>query len=276
MKPIPSAGRKGKKALKQVLGESERVKDMVDECAEQLASVNSDLKEELAEQDSPGVEKAIERSEVIESKVQDASDKLEVVNRALEDEVQERHVLERQLAAVTEKEEVARHAAFHDPLTGLPNRALFTDRLEHGLAQAKRHQRNLALIFMDLNGFKAINDSYGHDVGDKVLRMIAERLKNHSRTDDTVSRYGGDEFLCLLTEIRSELDIPAIVEKIIQIVEAPFEVASSRGDLSLNIQASIGISIFPKDGTTADALIKSADTAMYQSKRTKTGYSLTP
>jgi diguanylate cyclase len=261
-------------SLTKVLGQSEHVKDLVDECAEELSSVNVALKQELVDRNPlPGVENALEKNEAVENKVQEASEELSVVNRGLEDEVTERHMLEHQLAVVTEEEEAARHGAFHDPLTGLPNRALFYDRLEHGLAQAKRHGRALAVMFLDLDDFKDINDSYGHDLGDGVLQTIAGRLKGSIRGDDTISRYGGDEFLYLLMEVLEEQDIILIAEKIIAAIQAPCYV--SVGDLSINlsINASIGISIFPKDGTTADTLVKSADKAMYRAKRDKSRYS---
>lgn len=278
MKIRPNAGlpksSKQAKALTKVLGQSERVKEMVEECAEGLSLVNTDLKQELAEGDPlPGVEKALEKSEAVENKVQEASDELAVVNRALEVEVGERHLLEQQLAVVTEHEEVARYAALHDPLTGLPNRALFTDRLEHGLAQAKRHDWTMAVMFLDLNDFKIINDTHGHDAGDSVLKTIAERLKENTRRDDTVSRYGGDEFLYLLMETGNEHDIILIAEKLINAIQIPCDVKLRDGIVSLSISASIGISIYPKDGTTADTLIKNADEAMYQAKRLRSGYS---
>ena len=261
------------KSLSKVLGQSEQVKDLVEECAEELSSVNLVLKQELSERDAlPGVGDALEKSAAVESKVQEASVKLAVVNRALKGEVRERHVLEDKLAAATEQEETARHAALHDVLTGLPNRALFNDRLEHGLTQATRHGWTLAVMFMDLNDFKTINDTHGHDAGDSVLKTIAERLTQNTRGDDTVSRHGGDEFLYLLMEVHDPRDVTAIAEKIIKAVQAPFDVRVRDHIISLNINASIGISIFPKNGTTADTLLKSADEAMYRAKKNKSGY----
>lgn len=260
------------KSLTKALGESERAKGLVEECAEELSSVKEDLKQELAEGDpSAVVENALEKSEAAESKAQDASEKLSIVNRALEDEVKERQVLEKRLATATEQEEAARHAAFHDPLTGLPNRALFNDRLEHGLAQAQRHGWGLAVMFVDLDNFKTINDSYGHGAGDGVLRTIGERLKESTRGGDTVSRYGGDEFLFLLMEIQDKQPISLIAEKVMNAIQTPCDV-NARDITTQKVSASIGISIFPKDGTTADDLVKSADKAMYQAKRNNTGY----
>lgn len=273
MKTTPNTGLpvsgKPAKSLNNVLDQSEQVKDLVEECAEELATVNTALKQELAEQSPlPGVADALEQSVAIETKVQDASDKLAIVNRELEHEVRERQVLEHQLAASREQEVFARQAALHDALTGLPNRLLFTDRLEHGLAQAHRHGWALAVMFVDLNNFKTINDTYGHAVGDEVLQIISTRLKANTRDDDTVSRHGGDEFLYLLMEVNEESDIALIAQKLVTTIQMPC--ALSVGPLVIN--ASVGISVFPRDGTTAEALLASADKAMYQAKRGELDY----
>ena len=263
------------KPIKSALGQSEKVKDLVDEAAVELSSVSAVLRQEVLDGGAaPGVENALEKTETVEDKVQEAADKLSEVNLALKQEVRERHVLEFRLAAVTERAEASRNAAFHDLLTGLANRALFNDRLEHGLAQAKRHGRNLAVMFIDLDGFKKINDTYGHDAGDDVLKTIAIRLKANTRDDDTVSRHGGDEFLYLVTEIGNERDIKPIAEKIISSIEMPFHITVDGGKIDAAISASIGIAIFPKDGSTAHDLIKSADKAMYQAKGSTARYAL--
>ena len=173
-------GTKPVKSLTNVLVQSEHVRGMVEEAAEELSTVNKVLKQEIAERGSlPEVENAIQKNKTVEIKVEEAAEELLVVNQALENEVNERHLLEHQLAAAEKQEKAARHVSFHDPLTGLPNRVLFNDRLEHGLAQAKRHNWTLAVMFMDLNGFKGINDTYGHDTGDSVLRTISQRLKEN-------------------------------------------------------------------------------------------------
>ena len=261
-------------SLTQVLGQSERVKDIVEECADDLSSVNAGLKRELLGGNvSPGVENALEKSEGVESKVQDASDALSSVNTELKEEVKERKVLDAQLAAVTTQANEARHASLHDPLTGLPNRALFNDRLEHGLAVAKRNGVHFAVMFLDLDNFKMINDSYGHDVGDLVLQIIAGRLKETTRDQDTVCRHGGDEFLYILMEIESEQDLVIVAEKIIRAVQVPCDIGVRGISISLIINPSIGISIFPKDGTTSEALLDVADKAMYRAKQNKYGYS---
>ncbi len=186
-----------------------------------------------------------------------------IVNLALEAEVRERHLLEDRLAEVQARADAARHASLHDPLTGLPNRALFGDRLAQGLAHARRHHRTLAVLFFDLDDFKPVNDTWGHEVGDQVLCQVAGRLEAATRTEDTVCRYGGDEFLSLLNELESPHVVPGIVDKLRQLVAEPLEV----GLVTLSMQVSIGAALFPRDGSTATELIESADRAMYAVKR---------
>ena len=255
------------KSLSKVLKKSEQIKHAVKECAEDLTSINTVLKKELAHEKAL-IAKTIKKNTAVEDKVHDAQEQLSLVNEALKDEVEAREMLEQALEVAKTQEEKSSHAALHDSLTGLPNRALFNDRLDHGLNQASRHQWTLAIFFLDLDGFKMINDTHGHDSGDVVLKIIAERLCAITRADDTLSRYGGDEFLYLLMEVRYKKDITAIVKKIIAEVEKPCKV----GKLNLIVKSSIGISVFPKNGKTADVLLKSADAAMYQAKKNKSGY----
>ncbi len=262
------------KSLAKVLEQSEHVKNLVEECAEELVSANSVIKQELEHLDLlAGVETAIGKSDAVVDKVQEASEKLAVVNDALKGQVRDRNMLDHQLATAIEQEETARHAALHDVLTGLPNRALFNDRLEHGLAQAIRHGWTLAVMFLDLDDFKKINDSYGHDAGDCVLQTIAQRLKENTRVDDTVSRYGGDEFLYVLMEFHDKAHLQRIAANVIRTVQAPCHVAMHDVNIHPSIKASIGIAIFPEDGTTAEILVKNADRAMYRAKQNQSGYS---
>ncbi len=257
------------KSLAKLLGESKQVKALVDECAEDLSSVNTALAKANGVQDPvQTIGDAIELNEAAEGKIQEAAEKLSNVNQALALEVHARNALESKLGTAIRKGEQALHASFHDELTGLPNRALFNDRLEHGLAQAKRHGFTLAVMFVDLNGFKAINDEHGHAVGDALLQSIADRLQENTREDDTISRYGGDEFLYLLMSIDDDKHVLQIAEKIAAAIQKPC--ALSIGNVI--VKSSIGISVFPKDGNTAAALIDSADKAMYQAKRAKMDY----
>jgi diguanylate cyclase (GGDEF)-like protein len=259
--------------LARVVGQGRRVQGLMLECAEDLSSVNSVLRNELTEQKPlPEVEQALEMSEVVEDMVQEASGELSSMNRALRIEIRERRSLESRLEAASDQGEADRHASLHDELTGLPNRTLFRDRLEHGLVQAARHGWTLAVMFVDLDGFKGINDSHGHEAGDGVLRAVAHRLRQGTREEDTVSRYGGDEFLCLLADVKDEKDISAIAVKLTDAIRAPCDVGSGETVTRLRVGASIGISIFPKDGTTAEQLIGSADAAMYLAKRSVSGH----
>ena len=261
-------------SLTEALAQSEQVSQLVKESAGELSSVNSAIAEELRVADPlPGVTDALKKSLKIEKKVQNVSEQLTIVNLALERAVRERKMVEHQLAAAIEQKDGARDAALHDTLTGLPNRVLFNDRLTHAISLATRKSAALAVLFIDLDGFKTINDTYGHGTGDAVLQTTARRLKENTRDNDTVSRYGGDEFLCLLTEVQDEKNISMIAEKIIKAIAAPLNASVSDRNFNPIFGASIGISIFPTDGTTADALVKSADTAMYRSKKEKTGFS---
>jgi len=260
-------------ALSQALGKSERVEDIITECATELSSLNAGLKRELGDRELvPAVKNALEKNEAVENKVQDASQQLAFVNQALKEEVEERQLLEAQLAAVTEQGEQARHASLHDPLTGLPNRALFNDRLEHGLAHSTRHGLVFAVMFMDIDNFKAINDAHGHDVGDMVLTTVALRLKDATRDEDTVCRHGGDEFLYIMMEVHNAAEVATIAGKIIAAVQAPCEIRIRDQTIGLVVCPSIGIAIFPHDGSSADALLDCADKAMYRAKRARSGY----
>lgn len=250
-------------SLVDTLDQNEQIKQRVEECAETLSSVNATLKEEAADHLPPErIKGALNLCREVEEKVEECAADLSSVNLALTQEIAERGALEIELSKSRTEEERARYLAFHDLLTGLPNRALFDDRLNTVMAQALRHQRRFALLFVDLDGFKMINDSHGHAVGDQILRAVAERLGTVTRTEDTVSRHGGDEFLCLLSEIEAENDVIKIVEDIVVKISAHCVI----GTLQLQVKASIGIAIFPADGTTASVLINNADAAMYVAK----------
>jgi diguanylate cyclase (GGDEF)-like protein len=161
--------------------------------------------------------------------------------------------------AITQK---MSHLAEHDELTSLPNRALLNDRLEHGMALARRHGRQMAVLFIDLDHFKHINDSLGHLIGDQILKAVARRIVPCIRSSDTVSRQGGDEFIVLLSEVNCAEDAELIAEKIRLAVMVPYTIDSHY----LHLTASIGVSVYPNDGEDATALIQYADTAMYHAK----------
>jgi diguanylate cyclase (GGDEF)-like protein/PAS domain S-box-containing protein len=154
------------------------------------------------------------------------------------------------------------HSAQHDFLTGLPNRMLLNDRISRAIAQAPRRATNVAVLFMDLDGFKAVNDSLGHPVGDKLLQSVAGRLVDCVRGSDTVSRQGGDEFVALLSDVGHAEDAAITASRMLQAVAAVHCIEQQE----LHVTTSIGVSIFPEDGKDAETLIKNADTAMYQAK----------
>jgi diguanylate cyclase (GGDEF)-like protein len=153
--------------------------------------------------------------------------------------------------------------AERDFLTGLPNRALLTDRLAQSIALAKRHGTRVALMYLDLDNFKDINDLHGHSVGDQLLQSTARRLEGCIRHSDTVSRQGGDEFVVLLTEILAARDADLAAEKLIGAMAEPYFIDGHR----LYVTLSIGVSLYPDDGADAEAVLTNADTAMYHAKR---------
>jgi diguanylate cyclase (GGDEF)-like protein/PAS domain S-box-containing protein len=154
------------------------------------------------------------------------------------------------------------HLALHDVLTGLPNRELFYDRLTIALARAQRNRVRMALLYIDLNGFKQVNDQYGHATGDVLLREASQRLKDCVREADTVSRFGGDEFVVVLDCIQAPSDASRVAETIRAALKQDFEV----GGHELHISPSIGVAIHPEHGLDADALMRHADAAMYEDK----------
>ncbi|PKM78775.1 MAG: diguanylate cyclase [Firmicutes bacterium HGW-Firmicutes-15] len=163
---------------------------------------------------------------------------------------------------VKASETISRHQSLHDSLTGLPNRNLFIDRLNNVLNLAKRNGEMLAVMFLDLDGFKEVNDNFGHQVGDQVLQMTAERIKLLLRDSDTLARLGGDEFVLLLPRISSTHDAATVADKIRSVFKQPFTIF----DHNILLTPSIGISIYPGDGNDAQSLIKNADMAMYTVK----------
>lgn len=154
------------------------------------------------------------------------------------------------------------HLATHDPLTQLPNRNLLQDRLQHAVVHAHRYNRLVAVMFLDLDRFKLINDSLGHTAGDQLLKIMAARLQGIVREGDTVARLGGDEFVVILEDLTNEEDATRVAEQILKEIPRPVSLNSHE----LSITTSVGISLYPKDGQAPDTLIKDADTAMYQAK----------
>lgn len=266
-----------KASLGRVLKKNEKIKQTVKKAASELTLVNEVLSQEKVPVQI--MKQALTQNEVVEQKIEEAADDLKLVNVELAEEIAERIVIESELANTKDdlaearddlskaqvKTEEAQQIALQDALTGLPNRVSFEQSLNHGLIQAKRHGRELAVLFIDIDKFKSINDSYGHDLGDQVLLMVANRLKSFVRDEDIVSRWGGDEFVCLLLEVKQEANVTHLAEKMISLIAEAYEF---NGHV-LSIIASIGIAIYPTDGDTSDILFKNADTAMYKAKGTE-------
>jgi diguanylate cyclase (GGDEF)-like protein len=172
---------------------------------------------------------------------------------AVYNDISERKEMERKLS----------HIATHDSLTDLPNRMLFKDRLDLSIQQARINQSKVAIMMLDLDRFKEINDTLGHSVGDEVLQMVGDRLKKNLRNSDTVARMGGDEFMLILPNLIGEKNATSIAEKLLHSFTEPIEIAKHE----LHITLSIGVALYPDDGEEGETLIKNADIAMYQSKQ---------
>jgi diguanylate cyclase len=170
--------------------------------------------------------------------------------------------LETALGTLTQQEAQARHLAHHDALTGLPNRTLLHDRVGQAMSHAQRHHASMALLLIDLDGFKRVNDRLGHDTGDRVLRGVAQRLVASVRAADTACRYGGDEFVVLLFEVESAAQAAAVADKVrAQLCKSHFI-----DGYRIRITASVGAALYPSDAETYDQLIRHADTGMYAAK----------
>ena len=154
------------------------------------------------------------------------------------------------------------HQAYHDPLTGLPNRRLLEDRISQAIAQADRRGERVAILFLDLNDFKSVNDTSGHAVGDDVLRQIGRRLAARVRSSDTLARVGGDEFVIMATGLQARSAAARIATEVRESLEVPFV----SGGTAHEITTSIGVSLYPEDGADLEALLYHADSAMYLAK----------
>ncbi len=163
-----------------------------------------------------------------------------------------------------EREERVRHLAHHDALTDLPNRALLNDRIAQAVSLAERNRTRVAVMFLDLDRFKTVNDSLGHSVGDKLLREVSSRLQSCMRASDTVSRLGGDEFVILMPNVTDPEDVAVTARKVLDAVAHPYSIDGHE----LVSTPSIGISVYPGDGADVDTLLRNADAAMYHAKET--------
>ena len=268
--------------LAAAVEENKSVKVRVEGAANDLASAGAMLATNLAGGNPElAAQDALKVSKEVESKVQECADDLHAVNVTLEDGVAALEVTERALAitqaalvdarSALAASEQAKHeallAARHDSATGLPNREHFDSRLTHDIAVAKRHDFGLAVMFFDLDKFKNVNDTHGHAAGDEVLKQVAARLLKHCRSEDTVCRTGGDEFLYVLIDPKGRENIERIASALVDSLAMPvvFE------GVEITVKPSIGVSLYPEHGTSASELINNADAAMYVAKETRGG-----
>ena len=272
-------------ALEQALEQSHDVKAKVEACAENLALANDRTKRTMATGATTlPAKQTLANNEAVEIKVQECADDLDSVTKTLAQGIDELKLVEvalassrtalaetsLSLASALAGEERANRKALHDHTTGLPNRALFDDRLAQALALAERQDWTVAVMFLDLDHFKGVNDVHGHAAGDVVLKEVAKRLALDARDEDTVCRNGGDEFLYLLMNPQGRNNVERIAAAVIENVARTIRV----GDKQLTVRPSIGIAIYPKGGGTADALIQNADAAMYRAKKIGAGYAV--
>jgi|PlaIllAssembly_1097288.scaffolds.fasta_scaffold19694_2 diguanylate cyclase (GGDEF)-like protein len=265
-------------ALEAALEQSHDVKAKVEAVADDLASANDVAKDRIADGATtlPAAQ-VLQSGLAVELTVQECADDLQQVTRNLAygvDEVKTvEQVLSRSREALAESEEaltasrdaerIASHRAMHDQKTGLPNRTLFDDRLTQAIAGAERHGWMLAVMFLDLDRFKLVNDTHGHAAGDAVLAVVAQRLMSHARDEDTVCRNGGDEFLYLLINPGTREDVARIAGLVRSAIAEPIGLDA----LKFAITPSIGIALYPDHSSSADLLIAHADAAMYRAKQ---------
>ncbi len=193
-----------------------------------------------------------EANRELDSRVEERTRALAESNAQLQDEIKERRGVEDRLDRL----------AHHDPLTGLPNRLMFIEHLRQSLSHSMRYDRSLAVLFIDLDRFKDVNDTLGHFTGDQLLKAVATRLSSRVRQSDTLARLGGDEFVCILEEVSDEAAASLIADSLLALFSTPFSIAGN----DLYLSASIGISLSPRDGNDVETLVRNADIAMYQAK----------
>ena len=252
-------------AVTLALERSRAIKAKVTACAADLRSVSTIVQrtDGASQLVGPRVEHCVAALNEVAEKLTQGINDLEQTKFALARAQKALAETKAAVAVAQEEEKRARLRALHDPTTGLPNRNLFDDRLAHAISMAGRHDWTLAVMFIDLDDFKSINDSHGHFAGDRVLSEVAKRLVRQARAEDTICRYGGDEFVCLWVNPQGSQAISRIAGDVVKNIERPMDI----GTVPLIVKASVGIAVYPENGVTKEQLIVNADTAMYQAKR---------
>ena len=218
--------------------------------------------------DQAAVVACLEALDELHAKLMNELDRRQQLEREIADAQNELTQTRAELVGTQADVKRAQHLALHDCLTALPNRSFFRERLDHALAQSGTTRQTFAVLYLDLDNFKPINDAYGHGAGDELLRIVAARLRRAVRAEDLVSRMGGDEFACVLGGLPGHEQLCLMACKLLDAVSAPLYI----GNLALSVRPSIGIAICPTDGASAELLLNNADAAMYRAKRQKIGY----
>jgi diguanylate cyclase (GGDEF)-like protein len=208
------------------------------------------------------LEHAFTEIAALEQALETSRQQLRFAEDRIETLVRRESRLKQRFLRLAQKTAEVRHVAYHDELTGLPNRSLLLDRFNQAVAQGARQNRNVALLFVDLDGFKTVNDRLGHAAGDKLLQQVGKRLSACLRACDTACRYGGDEFVVMLPEVGGDDGAARVAEKIRSRLAAPYTVDGS----TITVPASIGTAIYPVDGHDYGDLIKHSDIDMYRAK----------
>ncbi len=218
-----------------------------------LREKNIFVREQALQEQERAFRAKVDRGALTEAQLREANERLVIAAMRAQTMVDAADIAARQLS----------HMASHDILTALPNRAVLTDRFAQSIANAQRHDKKVAVLYLDLDNFKHINDSLGHGVGDQLLQAAARRLHENVRQSDTVCRHGGDEFIVLLSEVDTADDAELAARKLISAMAEPYIIDRHR----LHVTVSIGISLYPDDGNDAESIFRNADTAMYNAKR---------
>lgn len=280
--PAPSAGSGALNALEAALDQNHEVKAKVEACAVDLASANQLAKAQIASGATMlPAKQALDDGVAVERQVQEVAADLQQVSANLLQGVSEVQQVEKalsrsrrallrsraELVTSINAERAASWRAMHDGTTGLPNRSLLNDRLAQAIAGAERHGWTLAVMFLDLDQFKRINDTHGHAAGDTILTTVAGRLLDHARDEDTVCRSGGDEFIYLLINPNGRDNLQRIAVMVRTAIMQPIP----HEGLRLQVCPSIGIALYPEHGVDPELLIARADSAMYAAKQRGSG-----
>jgi len=268
---LPSATRHapgGDPPAAQALAQIEAVQATLQGCVLELKLANQRIRKKLGRSAVLlHAQEVLAHSEALERRVICGADALQTLQATLRLSLEDLQRIQGALALAQTEERQSRQRALHDQRTGLPNRELFDDRLNHAIAQARRHGWDLAVLFLDIDHFKRINDQHGHAAGDAVLSEFARRLTATARCDDSACRNGGDEFLFLLMNPQGRENIGRIVNALRASLIAPIDI----GGLSVVAKASIGMAVYPDHGRTGEQLIANADAAMYRAKKAGRG-----